>query len=370
MKYELFKILDEQSKATVLSLFNEYTKLAKDATVDYGSFKVIATSDDVDRDGEIIDVNGWDFKNYETNPVVLWGHDFTSMPIGKVTKLTRDGNKIIAEGVFAPTERGQEVRKAYEGEFLNTVSVGFIPRERKGNTITKSELLELSFVPVPANANAVALRAVEELSVKMMGKAADPVSAEPVAPVEAEKETKGIIADVVDAQENADEMTWNEKYGRMCEVSGILGALWDVYFRPETMVDDFDSLLKESIDLLNGLLGSRVQTEGIVAQNIKSIDDKSLANAILANFEQKSGRVLSKKNRDLITTAAKALQDLLDSTDATDEEKALEPQDQPAEADESTAQSQDADTKALMAAVLRGIDQAVGKNLRDLKRGK
>lgn len=370
MKYKQFHILKEEAKASIASLWDEYVKVATgkeaDDSEDTGRFKVVATSDDMDRDGEIIAVEGWDFENFNKNPVLLWGHDFYSMPIGKVTKLTRDGNKIIAEGIFAPTERGQEVRKAYDGEFLNTVSVGFIPRERKGNTITKSELLELSFVPVPANANAVALRAVEELSTKMLGGKSESEEGEENKgePVE---EGKGVVSDVADAMGSQNEQTWSAKWGNMSQVSQIIGALWEVYMRPEVGVDDFDGLLKEAIDLLSGILGARVQSEGLVAQNVKSIDGEALAKAIQENFEQKSGRVLSKKNRELVASAKDALQALLDSSEVEDE-KAHEPQNQPAKADDATAKSQGLEHEELLTAVLRGIDKAVGKELRDLKR--
>ena len=40
---------------------------------------------------------------------------------------------------------------------INTVSVGFLPLERDGNTFTKQELLEISFVNVPANPEAIGL---------------------------------------------------------------------------------------------------------------------------------------------------------------------------------------------------------------------
>ncbi len=40
---------------------------------------------------------------------------------------------------------------------VKTVSVGFIPKEREGKTITSAELLELSFVAVPCNPNALSL---------------------------------------------------------------------------------------------------------------------------------------------------------------------------------------------------------------------
>jgi phage head maturation protease len=43
---------------------------------------------------------------------------------------------------------------------LKTVSVGFIPKERDPENqriITRAELLEVSFVPVPCNPNALSL---------------------------------------------------------------------------------------------------------------------------------------------------------------------------------------------------------------------
>jgi hypothetical protein len=40
-------------------------------------FDVVATTEDVDRDNEVIKVNGWDTKNWEKNPVVLANHHYT-----------------------------------------------------------------------------------------------------------------------------------------------------------------------------------------------------------------------------------------------------------------------------------------------------
>lgn len=169
MQYQTFKVFTDEVKAQVLSVWNDYQQTVKaESDVDTGTFEVIATTDDTDRDGEVIRADGWDFEPYKKNPIVLWAHNFYEMPIGKVTEIVREDNKIIAKGIFAPTEKAQEVRKVYDGKFLNTVSVGFIPRQREANVITRAELLELSFVPVPANPNAIAVRrAVEELSAKM-----------------------------------------------------------------------------------------------------------------------------------------------------------------------------------------------------------
>ena len=356
------QIFQDQDQGTIALLWEQYVKAAKagDDTTDNGKFKVIATTDDVDRDGESIAINGWDFTNYEKNPVILWAHDFTTMPIGRSIKITKEGNGYVVEGEFAPSERGQEARKNYDAGFLNTVSVGFIPKERKGNIIIKAELLEISFVPVPANANAVAVRALEELATKMAKAEPEQVAAE----------EKGIITDVFAATQGGggNDVTFSAKRKNFLQVSQILGAFFEVYMRPETGVEDFDELMREAIGLLNGILGARIDTSGKLYTAKAAIDVESLTHAIESNFEQKAGRVLSKKNRELVATAKDALQALLDSSELEDE-KNINPN-QPAPANVPTAKSPDAaiNADAIVAAVLKGIDQAVGKNLRDIKK--
>ena len=128
-----------------------------------GVFQVIASTADVDRDGEVIDPQGWDLDNYMKNPIILWAHNYTDLPIGVAEKIEKSETGLIIKGKFASKEanpKAEQVRRLYEEGIQKAVSVGFIPRERDGNNdrlITKAELLELSFVPVPANPNALAL---------------------------------------------------------------------------------------------------------------------------------------------------------------------------------------------------------------------
>lgn len=124
-----------------------------------GTFKVIATTSSVDRDGESILVEGWTFENFMKNPIILFGHNYWDMCciIGAATNITVQGKEVVVEGVFANTEEGQYIRQLYDDGILKTVSVGFIPLERQANIITKAELLEISFVPVPANPEALSM---------------------------------------------------------------------------------------------------------------------------------------------------------------------------------------------------------------------
>ncbi len=128
----------------------------------------IATDDSIDRDGERIDPNGWDFSNFIKNPVLIWAHDYRREPVGKCLDIRKDGNRILFTPQFAVnvSEFAKTVFGLYLQGFMNAFSVGFIPREWKDEqmangqtvrTFTKCELLEISAVPVPANPAAVVL---------------------------------------------------------------------------------------------------------------------------------------------------------------------------------------------------------------------
>lgn len=138
----------------------------KDAAADTGTFDVIVSTEDRDRQNEIVKQEGWDLSFYKLNPVVLWAHDYGALPIGVCTSIALEGNKLRAQGKFAPTEEAQKIRALYDGGYLKTTSVGFIPTEYDANdrdVVIKAQLLEFSFVPVPANPFALSLRQVKEL---------------------------------------------------------------------------------------------------------------------------------------------------------------------------------------------------------------
>lgn len=129
------------------------------AIEEWGTFRVIASDETKDRDGDIITLDGWEIENYLKNPVILANHTYSiENIIGKATKIYAKDNQIIVEGVFSKSNPlGILAQRLYEEGMLKTVSVGFIGKEREGEKITKKELLELSFVAVPANPSAVSL---------------------------------------------------------------------------------------------------------------------------------------------------------------------------------------------------------------------
>jgi len=134
-------------------------------------YEFTASTADIDRDGEVIDVSGWDLKNFKKNPVIMFAHDYRTLPIGKATKIGVKDRKLVDVVEFPPEgtyEFADTVARLVDAGYLKTQSVGFIPKkwedadmedDEKGQkprrTYTKQELLEISIVPIPSNPNAL-----------------------------------------------------------------------------------------------------------------------------------------------------------------------------------------------------------------------
>lgn len=162
IKTSFLKLIEEKGFDALCKSINE---LPESET---GVFEVMITTEDTDRMGEVIQLDGWDLKNYMKNPVVLWGHDHYKMPIGICTSIERVEKGLLARGKFAPGEEGQQVRALYDLGVVRATSVGFIEKERTGNLITKAELIEFSFVSVPANPMALSTLIKSNISVNEM----------------------------------------------------------------------------------------------------------------------------------------------------------------------------------------------------------
>lgn len=116
----------------------------------------------VDRDNDVIYLDGINLKNFKKTPVVLWSHDSWSPPIGKSLKTWVDGKNLMFKIKFAEEEIypfADTIYKLIKGDYLNAFSIGFRPdyeeskwnEKRGGYDFFKSELMEISVVNVPAN---------------------------------------------------------------------------------------------------------------------------------------------------------------------------------------------------------------------------
>lgn len=159
----------------------------KSANKDEGTFEIVASSGETDRMGDAVSPKGWYVKNCKNNPVILWHHStgglFGSVAIPPVARAEKvwieDEKELKIKGRWAETPFAQELKTLVEGGFLNAVSVGFLPLvedtkghieiegkmyrraieeeiekglydSKYGEKFTKQELLEVSWVNVPA----------------------------------------------------------------------------------------------------------------------------------------------------------------------------------------------------------------------------
>jgi HK97 family phage prohead protease len=135
----------------------------KDRTLEF-----VGSTADVDRYGDVIEMEGWDLRNYKKNPVFLWTHDYKQPPVGKAVKVGKTEKGLLFQVKFPTAEEydfADTIYKLYLGGYLRATSVGFRDLEREpitdkegrqtGFRYKKQELYELSAVPVPANPNAL-----------------------------------------------------------------------------------------------------------------------------------------------------------------------------------------------------------------------
>ena len=351
---------------------------------DSGTFEVIISTNDVDRSGDIVDQAGWDLANYKNNPVVLYGHDYYSLPIGICDSIEVVGNNLVAKGRFAPADANpfaQQVRKLYDLKILRTTSVGFIVKETEGNKITKAELLEFSFVPVPANPYALSMRQVNEMAIDtamLCAKGLNLEVQEEIVEKTIEQEEdddknddkeKGAVADEVNNQEN-----WEKKWEKLHEVSEIIDAFYCVYLEEETPVENFSTLLAEMAKLLTDLAangGDEMVMAGVKEYCTKNVSKKE--------FVQKSGARLSAKSIEALSKICEEHKNLNASLEAfiADEAKAEEAKDVPADDKLIEKRSKSVGSEMLlkglndflaMREVLRSVDNAVGGALANINK--
>jgi HK97 family phage prohead protease len=120
---------------------------------------------DLDRYGERIDPEGWDYAQYLKNPVVEWAHCYDIPAIGKAEGLYADEKELHGTVIFNAKDYdpfGWGIGERVRAGVIRAGSVGFrvieieIPDKetaKDGTTLIfrKQELLEFSICNVPAN---------------------------------------------------------------------------------------------------------------------------------------------------------------------------------------------------------------------------
>lgn len=141
----------------------------------------IATTPTPDRVGDIVESLGVKFKN----PMpLLWQHR-ADKPVGTVSfdKPTKDGITFEAKlaNIAEPgtlKDRVDEAWQSLKAGIVSAVSIGFRPleysfMENGGIKFTESEVVELSLVTIPANADATitAIKSIDNDALEAVGKA-------------------------------------------------------------------------------------------------------------------------------------------------------------------------------------------------------
>jgi HK97 family phage prohead protease len=132
------------------------------------------STDSIDREGDTIALGGWNLSAFMQNPVVLWGHNASELPIGRAAAIGIEGGELRAVVDFVPAdmpavgEKAEAVLRMCREGFLSATSVGFRPtdfryaEERMKEDdwwapidFLQQELLEFSIVSIPANPEAL-----------------------------------------------------------------------------------------------------------------------------------------------------------------------------------------------------------------------
>ena len=147
--------------------------VVRDISAQTRSFTICASSDRKDRMGDIVVQSGLDMTNFDKNPVILWAHQHSEIPIGRCVQHFQDKKGTVTRTMMrvqlSAAEDAQKVFDAVRDGFLKSASIGFIPLKTEKieqdkdedkppfynpTRFLKSELLECSICSVGANPDA------------------------------------------------------------------------------------------------------------------------------------------------------------------------------------------------------------------------
>lgn len=133
--------------------------------------RFLLSDESVDSYNSVIKADGWELERFTKNPVVLFGHNAWSHPIGKGTAFV-EGKQLMLDVTFLPEEVNPLAERTLRilDEGLMGASVGFDPLEWEIDEdratgdedwwnvpikYTRQSLLEASIVTIPSNENAL-----------------------------------------------------------------------------------------------------------------------------------------------------------------------------------------------------------------------
>jgi len=184
----------------------------------------ILSTEDIDRDGDVILVGGWKTSEFMKNPVFQIFHDGRQFPIGKFLRVYKHSKQLRGEVQFSDQGTNPTADLAYElvqQDIMRAVSVGFRsndfePNDSGGYTYKSADLMEVSLVNVPANQNALILAKSFDAETKsVIFKDYDPNAEEE----SEEKQDEDVSAEPEQTEEDPFAMS-EETYDRIQEILG------------------------------------------------------------------------------------------------------------------------------------------------------
>lgn len=131
--------------------------------------RFVLSDENVNRYGFRVITKGIDLKDFLKNPVMLYMHDRSILPIGKWADVKVEGTQLTAEAVFdEQDEFALKIKSKVDQGILSACSASLAPVQFDSNaklwlpgqteaTLVKSNLREGSIVDIPGNATALKL---------------------------------------------------------------------------------------------------------------------------------------------------------------------------------------------------------------------
>jgi len=174
-----------------------------------GRVEAVVSTESTDRQGDIIRQDGWDMKSFMLHPVLLASHDYYDLrsQIGEWEEMAVKGRKLVGVARYYVGEGNEQADWGFKlaSKGRAAFSVGFIPDMDKAKRIegdesdgdfwghyefNGQELLEVSHVTIPANADA--------LQVIRAAKGLHPANADALQVIRSAKGLHPAIAEIVD----------------------------------------------------------------------------------------------------------------------------------------------------------------------------
>ncbi|MFH1060396.1 MAG: hypothetical protein V1797_17165 [Pseudomonadota bacterium] len=117
-----------------------------------------------DRQGDVVEQDGWELGNFMANPVIVWAHDYSKPAVAQALRVWPEAGRLLFEAQFPPEGQypfADQIYRLYQSGVLRAFSAGFNPLEASpltggGRHYRRQELYEISCANIPINPQALA----------------------------------------------------------------------------------------------------------------------------------------------------------------------------------------------------------------------